>query len=64
MGWVAKSLLSSSALNSQHTSSSFPYRLTKKWVSNRKIMEVTSHTRCGSQARTQAQCAILPLAMG
>ena len=28
-GWVAKSLLSSSAINSQHTSSSFPYRLTK-----------------------------------
>lgn len=29
MGWAAKSLLSSSALNSQHTSSSFPYRLTE-----------------------------------
>lgn len=29
MGWAAKSLLSTSALNSQHTSSSFPYRLTE-----------------------------------
>lgn len=28
-GWVAKSLPSSSAINSQHTSSSFPCRLTK-----------------------------------